>query len=89
MTAPLHTNDTRERGTVRAFEPLWSRSRDAWLCRGRLVRAKRGSDSTTRQCQARLDPDQKWCGVCGALLAWDGSAMYGDIELKHLERTPA
>ncbi len=84
------TKDTRDGGTVRAFEPRDDRGH--WTCRGRVVNTTRPVTrytGKTLQCAARLDPDWTWCPKCGGLLAWGGSVMYGGATLAHLERTQA
>lgn len=90
MTPVVLTPDTRSGGTVRAFAPRDDRTH--WACRGRLVNTTRPitrHTGKTIQCGRRLDPSWRWCPKCGALLAWNGFAIYNGVTLAHLERTPA
>lgn len=78
--------DTVGSGAVRAFEPR--QDRDGWHCRGRLENTglRTRHNGATRQCGARLEAMQRFCGKCGGLIAWGGTAQYNGATLRHLER---
>ncbi len=74
---------TVSEGAVRAFEPRMDAD-GRWHCRGRLPGSSEPG-ATTHQCGARLLPEQQFCGRCGGLVAWGGTAWYRGTKLKHLE----
>ena len=83
---------TVEAGEVRAFQPrkeyaVTGSGGFTWRCRGRLPESRPPSKyvGRTKQCGARLEEGQRFCGKCGGLAAWFGEATYNGVTLRHLE----